>query len=93
VIPELLIDMCQRDLTHGRGSLALFELQGAGGELELAPSQGDGARRHQHHFLPARTQAEQIRDECLEPGAVDLPGGLIDEQRRADLDHDAACTS
>ena len=45
------------------------------------------------HLLLARAQAQQVFDQGFEPGPIDLPGGLIDEQRRADLDDDPACAS
>ena len=85
--------MCQRNLAHGRRGLALFELQRTGGKLQFAPPERNGARGHEHDLLLARTQTQQVLDQGFEPGPVDLSGGLIDQQRRADLDDDAACTS
>ena len=64
-----------------------------GGKLEFAPPERDGAGGHEHHLLLARAQAQQVLDQGFEPGPIDLSRGLIDEQRRADLDDDAACTS
>jgi hypothetical protein len=83
----------ERNLAHRGGGLAFFEFEHTGTELELAPPERDGTGGDQHHFLVARTQPQQVVHECLEPRPVDLAARRIDEQRRADLDDHAACTS
>ncbi len=79
----------QADLADCRRRLFLFQLEPRRRQPELPASECDGARRHQQHFLPAGTQRRYIRGQRLKPGAVRGALLRIDQQRGADLDHDA----
>jgi hypothetical protein len=51
---------------------------------------GDGAGRDDQYFLLAPAAAGEVVHQRLEPGAADVAGGIVHQQRRADLDDEPA---
>ena len=83
-------DAGQRDLADGGGRLAVFELQQAGREAEHAAPERNRAGRDDKHIGAARMQRRDIVGEGLKPVAAQSALHGVNEQRRADLDRDAA---
>ena len=83
-------DARQGDLADGGGGLALLELQRAGGEAEHGAAEGDGAGRDHQHIGAAPVQPGDVLRQRREPAFVRLAARPVDEQGRADLEHDAA---
>ena len=79
----------QRDLAHGGGGLAVFELQRAMGEAENAAPERDGARGHDQHIGAAAMKRGDVVGEARQPAMFRRSLLRIDEQRGADLDDDA----
>ena len=90
VLEQFLVGVRQADLAHGRGRLLLLQRQHPIGQAQLAAPEGDGAGRHEDDLLAPAAQSPQVIHQGLQPGAVEPPGLLVDQQRRAHLDHDAA---
>ena len=80
----------QADLAHGGSRLAFFELEFAGLQTQLPAPQRDRARGDEQHVLTAHTQCMDITRQRFQPGAVELAGLRIHEERRADFDDHAA---
>ena len=80
----------QADLAHGGSRLAFFELEFAGFQTQLPAPQRDRARGDEQHVLAAHTQCMDITRQRFQPGAVELAGLRIHEERGADFDDHAA---
>jgi hypothetical protein len=81
--------MREADLPDRRRRLAFLQAQRAAGQVQVTPPQRDRAGGDEDHLLAAAAQPAQVFHQRLEPRAVEPPGFLIDQQRRADL-HDHA---
>jgi hypothetical protein len=82
--------MRKNDLSGCRCGLALLEPRAALFEVQLAPPERDGARRDDDDFLAGAAEIRDVRANALEPRSIHGACLLIHEQRRADLDDDAA---
>src|SRR5690606_597499 len=86
---RLLIGMGKAELSGGRGSLLLFQLEAPLWQTQPATSGGDRAGGDHDHFLPASDSFGQIRREAFQPFMTDIPALFLDQQCRADLDYQA----
>ena len=82
-----LIGMGELDLAGGGGGLVLLELERAGRQLEMRAAEANGAGGHQHDLAAALLQARHVVGQRRQPVVTDLASGLVDQERRADLDH------
>ena len=87
-LQRLGIGAGKRDLPDRGGRLALLETERPRGQIEDAPAEGDGARGDDEEVAPAGRERRKVGGERIEPGA--LQPLAVDEERRADLDDDAA---
>ena len=87
-LQRLGIGAGERDLPDRGGRLALLETQRPGRQIEDAPAEGDGAGGDDEEVAPAGRERGKVGGERIEPGA--LQPLAVDEERRADLDDDAA---
>src|SRR5471030_835951 len=56
----------------------------------MTPPDGDRARRDDQHLLAPRAATRDVLAQRLEPAAPQIAAGLVDQQRRADLDDQPA---
>ena len=84
----LLIGMGEADLAGGGRGLLLLQPQRAGGEAEMAPADGDGAGGDEDHLLPLGAERGHVVGQGVEPAPADVAALVVDQQGRADLDHD-----
>ena len=87
----LLFLLGRAQVVHRGGRLALLQSQRPGGQSEMPSSECNGAGGHQDDLLAPTVQAQQIRAQCFQPGAIQPPGPGVDQQRRTDLDDDTPC--
>ena len=80
----------QFDLPDGRRGLAVVELEHALRQFEDRAAERDRARRHDQHIALFRVQLRDVGDERGKPRFLDAAGFRVDQQRRTDLDDDAA---
>src|SRR5258706_166460 len=73
-----------------RASSPRLGYRGYSPKAEAAPPQRDSAGGHENQLLAALAQPQQVLDEGFEPGPLEVASAGIDQQRRADLDHNAA---
>ena len=90
---QLLIDVCQRNLAHGRGGLGLRQLPA---DRPAASVRAGPARWRPEDTsttsCPRARRRSRSSTRVSSQGRLTCPS-LIDQQRRADLDDDPACTS
>ena len=84
----LLVGVGEDDLADGGGGLLLVEALRPALQPELAPAERDGAGGDDDRLLAAGDQLRHVGREPVEPGLAHL-AVLVDQQRAADLDHDA----
>ena len=80
----------KRDLPDGGGGLRLLQAERAGAELEHSAAERDGAGGDDEQVSFVLVQGGDVGGERVEPVALERAGILVDKQRRADLDDDAA---
>ena len=80
----------ERDLADGGGGLAILELQRARRQAEHGAPERDRAGGDHENVGAAPVHGGEVGDQRVEPGALEAARRLVDEQRRADLDDDAA---
>ncbi len=80
----------QRDLPHSGGGLAFVKLQRPCRQAEQGASQRDRPGGNHQHIRAACFQRGDILGERGEPGLPQPAGLPVDQQSRADLQHDAA---
>ena len=88
LLEHFLPGVREPDLPDRRRGLALLQSQATRRQPELPPPQRDRAGRHEDDLLAPFAQCREVRGQRLEPGAIQATRGAVDEQRRADLDHD-----
>src|SRR5579859_4528602 len=86
---RLLIGVREADLAGRGGGLLFLEPQPVAEKPEMAPADGDRARRHEDHLLPLFPATRHILGEGGEPRRANL-AALGDEERGADLDDEPA---
>jgi hypothetical protein len=84
-----LVGMGQIDLADRGGGLLVLKLEIARLEAEQRPAERDRARGHHDHLLAAVPAGGEILRQRFQP-LVPQPPLVIDQQRRADLDDQAA---
>ena len=72
------------------GALAFLELERPARQFQAAAAERDRAGGHHQHVAALAMQLGDIGRERLQPRRAHLALGLVDQQRRADLDDDAA---
>jgi hypothetical protein len=80
----------QRDLSYRGSSLAFFEFQRSARQFQKAAAERNRARRDDQEFASLAVQFCEICRQRREPCSAHFAGVGIDQQRRADLDDDAA---
>ena len=70
--------------------LAILQPQRAGAEAKHAPAECNRAGRDDEHIDAPPMQLGDVLGERREPSMIELAPHAVNEQRRADLQHDAA---
>ncbi len=88
ILPEkLVVKVHHLTLAHGGGRLLLPQLGGPAGEIELARSDADGPRGHQHHPVAHVAEVAQCPGQAVHVREIEL-AVFSDEGRGAHLYRD-----
>jgi len=80
----------KRNLTDGGRRLAVLEFERTWGQLEQRSAERDRARGYDQNVACVAMEERDILDQRGEPCLLYPPGRGVNQERRADLDDDAA---
>ncbi len=85
-----LIGLGEADLADRGGGLALLKRELAFGEAQRPAAERDRAGGDEDHVLGPAAEVGDVGGEAFEPAEAEPVGLGVDQERRADLDDDAA---